>query len=63
LVVLVLIVDEKGNPTNFRVISGLGMGLDEKAIQAVKGWKFEPAFGEDGKPVAAKIAVEVEFHL
>jgi TonB family protein len=61
--VLLLIVDEKGNPTNFRVINSLGMGLDEKAIEAVKGWKFEPAFGKDGKPVAAKIAVEVEFHL
>jgi TonB family protein len=63
LVILGLIVDEKGNPTNFRVISGLGMGLNEKAIEAVRGWKFEPAFGKDGKPVAAKIAVEVSFHL
>jgi TonB family protein len=62
-VVLGLVVDEKGNPTNFRVVSGLGMGLDEKAIEAVKGWKFEPAFGKDGKPIAAKIAVEVTFHL
>jgi TonB family protein len=61
--VLLLIVDEKGNPTNFRVINSLGMGLDEKAIEAVKGWKFEPAFGKDGKPVAKKIAVEVDFHL
>jgi TonB family protein len=58
-----LVVDEKGNPTNFRVISGLGMGLDEKAIEAVRGWKFEPAFGKDGKPVPAKIAVGVTFHL
>jgi TonB family protein len=58
-----LIVDEKGNPTNLSVISGLGMGLDEKAIEAVKDWKFEPAFGKDGKPVAVKIAVEVAFNL
>ena len=57
-----LVVDEKGNPTNLRVISGLGMGLDEKAIEAVKNWKFEPAM-KDGKPVSAKIAVEVSFHL
>jgi len=62
-VVLVLIVDEKGNPTNVTVINGLGMGLNEKAIDAVKGWKFTPAFSKDGKPVAAKIAVEVDFHL
>jgi len=62
-VILSLIVDEKGNPTNFRVINSLGMGLDEKAIEAVRGWKFEPAYGKDGKPVAAKIAAEVAFHL
>jgi len=62
-VILGLVVDGKGNPTNFRVINSLGMGLDEKAIEAVRGWKFEPAFGKDGKPVAAKIAVEVSFHL
>jgi len=62
-VVLILIVDEKGNPTNVSVIDGLGMGLNGKAIDAVKGWKFTPAFGKDGKPVAAKIAVEVDFHL
>jgi len=58
-----LVVDEKGNPTNLRVISGLGMGLNEKAIEAVRGWKFEPALGKDGKPVAAKIFAEVSFHL
>jgi len=57
-----LVVDEKGNPTNLHVIKGLGMGLDEKAIEAVKNWKFEPAL-KDGKPVPAKIAVEVDFHL
>jgi outer membrane biosynthesis protein TonB len=38
------------------------MGLDEKAIDNVKNWKFEPAL-KDGKPVPAKIAVEVDFHL
>jgi TonB family protein len=60
--ILTLVVDEKGNPTNLRVIKGLGMGLDEKAIDNVKNWKFEPAL-KDGKPVPAKIAVEVDFHL
>ena len=62
-VILGLVVDERGNLTNFRVISGLGMGLDVKAIEAVKRWTFDPAFGKDGKPVAAKIVVEVDFHL
>jgi hypothetical protein len=38
------------------------MGLDEKAIEAVKNWKFEPAM-KDGHPVRVEIAVEVDFHL
>ena len=49
-------------PSNIRVLSSLGMGLDEKAIEAVKNWKFEPAM-KDGHPVRVEIAVEVDFHL
>jgi TonB family protein len=60
--IVALVVDEKGTPTNLRVVTGLGMGLDEKAIEAVKNWKFEPAL-KDGKPIPAKIAVQVDFHL
>jgi periplasmic protein TonB len=57
-----VVVDAKGNPTNIRVSSSLGMGLDEKAIETVKTWKFEPAM-KDGHPVPFEIAVEVDFHL
>lgn len=57
-----VVVDKKGNPTNLRVIEGLGMGLDEKAIEAVKQWKFAPAL-KDSKPVVAQIAIQVSFHL
>jgi periplasmic protein TonB len=57
-----LVVDANGRPENIRVLSSLGMGLDEKAIEAVKNWKFEPAM-KDGHPVAVEIAVEVDFHL
>ena len=42
--------------------SDLGLGLDEKAIEAVRNWKFEPAL-KDGKPVAVQINVEVNFRL
>ena len=59
---LMLIVDTSGRPTNIRVASSLGMGLDEKAIEAVKNWRFEPSM-KDGHPVRVEIAVEVEFHL
>src|SRR5579871_5865774 len=57
-----LIVGTDGRPSQIRVLSSLGMGLDEKAIEAVKNWVFEPAM-KDGHPVRVEIAVEVDFHL
>jgi len=59
---LQLVVGIDGRPSQIRVQSSLGMGLDEKAIEAVKNWKFEPAM-KDGHPVPVQIAVEVDFHL
>ena len=49
-------------PATFTPGPRLGMGLDEKAIEAVRNWKFEPAM-KDGKPVAVQINVEVSFRL
>jgi protein TonB len=60
--VLGLIVDPSGHPTNIRVLNALGMGLDQKAIDSVKNWRFEPG-KKDGRGVAVEIAVEVDFHL
>ncbi|MGA9040816.1 MAG: energy transducer TonB [Terriglobales bacterium] len=60
--VLLLIVGADGHPRDIKVARTLGLGLDEKAIEAVKTWKFEPAM-KDGKPVAVAINVEVEFRL
>lgn len=57
-----LIVEADGSTSHVTLISGLGKGLDEKAVDAVKTWKFKPAT-KDGKPVASQIAVEVDFHL
>ncbi len=61
-VVLSIVVDERGMPTNFKVIRPLGLGLDEKAIEAVKQWRFRPA-QKDGRPVAVLATVEVNFRL
>jgi periplasmic protein TonB len=61
-VVLWLVVGPDGKPRDIRVARTLGLGLDEKAIEAVKTWIFEPAY-KDGKPVAVQINVEVNFHL
>jgi len=60
--VLWLVVGPDGRPRDIRAARTLGLGLDEKAIEAVKNWKFEPAL-KDGKPVAVMINVEVSFRL
>jgi periplasmic protein TonB len=57
-----MVVGTDGIPRNVRVLSSLGMGLDEKAIEVAKKYRFEPAT-KDGHPVAVEIAVEVDFHL
>lgn len=57
-----LIVDAQGNPQNVHVTRHAGMGLDEKAIEAVRQYKFKPAMFQ-GHPVAVQIIVNVDFHL
>jgi TonB family protein len=60
--VLWLIVDQQGHPRDIRVVRGLGFGLDARAIEAVKQWRFQPAM-KDGQPVNVQISVEVGFKL
>jgi TonB family protein len=62
-VVLHLIVTEEGHATNIQVKRSLGHGLDEKAVEAVENWRFEPAVGPEGKPVPVWIDVEVDFRI
>lgn len=61
-VIVSLIVDANGMPQNVHVLHGVGMGLDEKAVEAVKEYRFKPAL-EDGKPVAVYMNVDVGFHI
>jgi periplasmic protein TonB len=61
-VVLWLIVDSHGMPRELRVARSLGMGLDQKALEAVSQWRFKPA-NKGGEPVAVEVNVEVNFHL
>ena len=55
-------VDENGNPSHVKVVRGVGMGLDEKAIEAVRQYKFKPAL-QNGKPVKVDLYVDVNFQI
>jgi periplasmic protein TonB len=57
-----LIVDSQGNPQNVQLVRHLGMGLDEKALEAVRQYKFKPAMYQ-GHPVSVQIVIDVDFHL
>ena len=61
-VLLYVQVDPSGKATNIRVLHSLGLGLDEKAMEAVKKWKFR-AGQRDGKPVTVEAQIEVNFRL
>ena len=61
-VVLWVVVGPDGRVHDVRVQRTLGMGLDERAVEAVKRWKFEPA-RKDGQPVSVQVNVEVRFTL
>jgi TonB family protein len=62
IVVVSLIVDTQGNPQHVNVVRRLGMGLDEKAIEAVRQYKFKPAMFQ-GKAVPVEVNIEVNFQI
>ena len=55
-----LIVDRDGNPKDVSIVRGLSPDLDQRAIEAVRKWKFRPA-QKDGEPVEVQINVELNF--
>jgi TonB family protein len=56
------VVDESGRVIETKVTRPLGMGLDQKAMDAVWNWRFKPG-GIDGKPAMMPVNVEVKFQL
>ena len=61
-VILWVVIGPDGRVHDMRVQRSLGLGLDEKAMEAVRTWKFDPA-RKDGQPVAVQVNVEVNFRL
>jgi TonB family protein len=60
--VLAAVIGADGTVREVQIARPIGMGLDERAVQAVRGWLFRPAT-RDGKPVAVQINIEVNFRL
>jgi TonB family protein len=58
-----VVITVDGRATDIRVVQSPGLGLDEKAIEAVRTWRFRPAYGPNGKPVATISPIEVTFRL
>ncbi len=61
-VLLSVVVDEHGVPQDIHVVRPLGLGLDEKAVEAVQRWRFRPGI-RNGKPVRVRATIEVSFRL
>ena len=61
-VVLGMVVEADGRPYSIKVLRSLKYGLDEKAIEGVKKWRFQPAM-KDNVPVAVHVTVEVGFRF
>jgi len=60
---LQVVIQPDGRATNIQIVKGLGYGLDELAVDAVRSWRFKPATGPDGEPVATLTPIEIEYRL
>jgi protein TonB len=60
---LQVLVGEDGRAERVRVVQGLGMGLDEVAVAAVRGWRFTPARDAGKRSVSSWVTVETRFQL
>lgn len=62
-VLLYVVILTNGTAGDIQVVKSPGLGLDVKAMEAIRTWKFNPALGPNGKPVAVVVQVEVAFQL
>lgn len=63
VVTLALVVQPDGRATDIRVLHGVGLGLDQKAAETLRTWRFHPAIGPNHQPAAVRMIVEVAFNL
>jgi TonB family protein len=61
-VVLGVVIDPSGCPRNITVVTPLGLGLDEKAVEAIAMWRWLPAM-KDGAPVPVAATIKISFRL
>jgi protein TonB len=62
-VTLRVLVGTDGRATEIRVMRGVGYGLEERAVQTVRGWKFTPAHDAARRPIAVWVTIEAVFRL
>src|ERR1700735_505071 len=62
-VTLAIVIMPDGHTEDIHVVKGLGLGLDENAVKAIRTWRFKPALGPNGKPAPVRMNVEMQFRL
>lgn len=62
-VTLQVLVGADGRASQIRIVRGIGLGLDDRAVQSVRGWKFIPAYDAARRSVPAWVTVEAVFRL
>jgi len=62
-ILLTVIIDATGHPSSISVVRGLSCGLNSKAIEVLRQWRFKPALDPNGNPASVRQIVEMTFHL
>jgi TonB family protein len=60
---LTAVIGADGRANRIEVAQGLRQDMDEQAVEAVRNWRFEPARGPDGEPVAVVVPIEITFQM
>jgi TonB family protein len=61
-VALDAVIGIDGIPSDIKVVRALGMGLEEKAIECLRQWRFSPG-SSHGEPIPVKVRVEINFRI